>query len=57
MSGERITDCGDDGCEECDVCRYLNFLEWVGSVGKPGGSTIERNEAIEARLRAKGINI
>lgn len=47
-----ITDCGPDGgCEECDVCRYLDFLEWVGSVGKPDGSTIERNEKIEAYLR------
>lgn len=47
-----ITDCGPDGgCEECDVCRYLSFLEWAGSVGKPDGSTIQRNEEIDAYLR------
>lgn len=47
-----FTDCGPgDGCEECDVCRYLNFLGWAGSVGKPDGSTIQRNEALEAYLR------
>ena len=57
MTTETITDCGDDGCEGCDVCRYLNFLEWARSVGKPDGSTIERNDAIEAHLRANGINI
>ncbi len=43
-----ITDCGPDGgCEDCDVCRYFNFLEWAGSVGKPEGSTIERNADID----------
>jgi hypothetical protein len=46
-----ISDCGPDGgCEECDICRYLNFLEWAGSVGMPGGSTIERNDEIEAYI-------
>lgn len=49
---ETITDCGPDGgCEECDVCRYLGFLEWAGSVGKPSGSTIERNSEIDAYLQ------
>ena len=49
--GGGITDCGPDGgCEECDVCHYLNFLEWVGCVGKPDGSTVQRNAAIEAYL-------
>jgi len=47
-----ITDCGPDGgCEECDVCRYLNFLEWAGAVGKPEGSTIERDERMERYLK------
>lgn len=46
-----ITDCGDEGCAECDVCRYLDFLEWAGSVGKPDGSVIQRDEVIEAHLR------
>lgn len=51
MAQTDITDCGPDGgCEECDVCRYLNFLEWAGSVGKPDGSTIQRNDAIEEYL-------
>lgn len=49
--GPAITDCGDEGCEECDVCRYLNFLEWAGSVGKPDGSTIEHNAAMDEYLR------
>lgn len=50
MSEQTIADCANEGCEECDVCRYLNFLEWAGSVGKPDGSTVERNEQIEAHL-------
>lgn len=46
-----FSDCGGDGCEECDVCHYLGFLEWAGMVA-PAGSTIERNEPLEAYLRA-----
>jgi len=47
-----FTDCGPDcGCCECDVCRYLGFLEWAGAVGKPDGSTIQRNDEMEAYLR------
>ena len=46
-----FSDCGPDGCGECDVCRYLDFLEWAGAVGKPDGSTIQRNEPLEAYLR------
>lgn len=53
MSGQHeISDCGPVQCEECDVCRYLDFLSWVSHVGKPDGSTIQRDERIEAYLKA-----
>lgn len=51
LAGRAISDCGPDGCGECDVCRYLNFIEWAGNVGKPDGSTIERNAEMEAYLQ------
>lgn len=48
-----VTDCGDEGCEECDVCLYLSFLDWASSVGKPAGTSIQRDERIEAHLARK----
>lgn len=45
----RKMDCKDYGCGECQVCRYLNFREWATSCAPPG-STIERNEKVEAYL-------
>jgi len=50
-------DCFDEGCTECEVCKYFDFTDWAKAVGKPEGSTIERNIRIETYLRDKETSI
>lgn len=42
-----------NGCGECRVCKYLEFLDYAGSVGMPGGSTVEYNKEIDRYLEIR----